>query len=288
MNYAISDVHAHTKTFEEFLEMLGPDDKVYFLGDAIDKGDGSLEVLKHVIKDKRFVFLMGNHEYMLYSWLYYSRIYDTNKESLSDEECEFYKTLSYNAFLDYMMNDGWRTLEAYADEPEEIQDEIFEYLSKLPLQVKININGQDFILAHAQPDLGLGEKVTISQCNLESSIKAKYERIVWEREFFKTYENNIIITGHSIVQSYFGTCMPFSEGRYAPVADKNDWFACVEPGEWYDIDCGLAMRDSGASKLGILRLDDMAIKILSNKDSEVIDEKYFDNSNSFNGLCGKT
>ena len=82
--------------------------------------------------------------------------------------------------------------------------------------------------------------------------------------------------------------MPFSEGRYAPVADKNDWFACVEPGEWYDIDCGLAMRDSGASKLGILRLDDMAIKILSNKDSEVIDEKYFDNSNSFNGLCGKT
>ena len=153
MNYAISDVHAHTKTFEEFLEMLGPDDKVYFLGDAIDKGDGSLEVLKHVIKDKRFVFLMGNHEYMLYSWLYYSRIYDTNKESLSDEECEFYKTLSYSAFLDYMMNDGWRTLVSYNFEGEDLKGEIFRFLSHLPLQVETNINGREFVFVHAYPDL---------------------------------------------------------------------------------------------------------------------------------------
>ena len=51
MIYAISDVHAHTKIFNQFYQTLNKDDHVYVLGDVIDKGDGTIDVLKSILND---------------------------------------------------------------------------------------------------------------------------------------------------------------------------------------------------------------------------------------------
>ena len=274
MHYAISDVHAHTKTFEKFLSGLDQDDHVFFLGDAIDKGDGSLEVLKRIMKDERFTFIMGNHEYMLYLYLYYLKKTDETEEdeNISDEQYSMYNSLAMDAFSVYVMNDGWRTIEAYSEENIETQNEIFDFLSHLPLQVEITINNKEFVLAHAMPTLSCDKikdgVLYFDQFDMNNQNEYEHEKFLWDREFFKIYDNKIVVTGHNIVQSFFGTHMPYSDGKYAFVADKEDWFKCIEPGKWYDIDCGMAMRDPALSKLGILRLDDLAIKIENNHDSE--------------------
>ena len=63
--YACSDIHGNIALFNKILEFLKPDDTVYFLGDAADRGKDGWEIIKNIYNDSRFVYLKGNHEDML-------------------------------------------------------------------------------------------------------------------------------------------------------------------------------------------------------------------------------
>ena len=62
----IGDVHGNFQALLRLLNRVAPDseDEVYFLGDLIDRGQQSLEVVDFVIKNN-YQCLLGNHEYML-------------------------------------------------------------------------------------------------------------------------------------------------------------------------------------------------------------------------------
>lgn len=63
--FACSDIHGNITLFNKILEFLKPDDTVYFLGDAADRGKDGWEIIKNIYNDSRFVYLKGNHEDML-------------------------------------------------------------------------------------------------------------------------------------------------------------------------------------------------------------------------------
>ena len=70
--WAIGDVHGCIQTLEKLIEHhigLSHENEYYFLGDLIDRGNHSKEVLDYVINlqnDGYKVFvIVGNHEYML-------------------------------------------------------------------------------------------------------------------------------------------------------------------------------------------------------------------------------
>lgn len=63
--YACTDLHGRKDLLDKILEFLQPDDKVYFLGDAADRGKDGWEMIKIILNDNRFVYLKGNHEDML-------------------------------------------------------------------------------------------------------------------------------------------------------------------------------------------------------------------------------
>lgn len=63
--YACSDIHGNIALFNKILEFLKPDDTVYFLGDAADRGKDGWGIIKNIYNDSRFVYLKGNHEDML-------------------------------------------------------------------------------------------------------------------------------------------------------------------------------------------------------------------------------
>lgn len=70
--YAISDIHGCCKTFEKLLfELikLEPSDKLFLLGDYIDRGPRSKEVIDLILKLKsdgyQISCLKGNHEFLL-------------------------------------------------------------------------------------------------------------------------------------------------------------------------------------------------------------------------------
>lgn len=63
--YACSDLHGMLHFYKAIKDMLQPEDVVYFLGDAGDRGPHPWECIKTVLDDPQFIYLKGNHEDML-------------------------------------------------------------------------------------------------------------------------------------------------------------------------------------------------------------------------------
>lgn len=66
-NYVMSDLHGCYDSFLLMLETINltNDDTLYILGDVIDRGDKSLEIIDYIVSKPNIVWLKGNHEEFL-------------------------------------------------------------------------------------------------------------------------------------------------------------------------------------------------------------------------------
>ena len=53
--YCCSDIHGVYKLYEKIKDFIGPEDKVYFLGDAVDRGPESWKCFKSIYYDPQFI-----------------------------------------------------------------------------------------------------------------------------------------------------------------------------------------------------------------------------------------
>ena len=72
--FVVSDIHGHLKQFEEMVTHWNREDTLVVLGDLIDRGPQSLQVIEKVIElnqtyGDKVVFLKGHHEAMLLNFL---------------------------------------------------------------------------------------------------------------------------------------------------------------------------------------------------------------------------
>ncbi len=72
--FAIGDIHGCDTAFESVLELIAPstDDTLVVLGDVIDRGPNSARVLEMLLQlsaDANVVFVLGNHEEMMFQAL---------------------------------------------------------------------------------------------------------------------------------------------------------------------------------------------------------------------------
>ena len=63
--YASADWHGCYWIWEKIKEILKPDDTLYFLGDAADRGSDGWQIIKELLNDSRIIYLKGNHEDLL-------------------------------------------------------------------------------------------------------------------------------------------------------------------------------------------------------------------------------
>lgn len=63
--YACSDFHGRYDLAKLAISHLEPDDHLFYLGDAIDRGPRSLDALNLLINHPQVTFLLGNHEDMM-------------------------------------------------------------------------------------------------------------------------------------------------------------------------------------------------------------------------------
>lgn len=64
-NYAVADLHGCWTQWEQIKNFLQEDDRLFILGDCIDRQTGGLGILTEAINDPRCVVLCGNHEDMM-------------------------------------------------------------------------------------------------------------------------------------------------------------------------------------------------------------------------------
>ena len=82
MIYLTSDIHGCFKEFKRMLEYIhfGEGDFLYIIGDAVDRGDEPIAVLKYIMDHPNMELLLGNHE-LGFLWNVYK-----NTSDLTDEQ----------------------------------------------------------------------------------------------------------------------------------------------------------------------------------------------------------
>ena len=63
--FACSDLHGDGILWNTIKEFLQPEDKMFFVGDATDRGPDGWQILKEMIADPRITYIAGNHDLML-------------------------------------------------------------------------------------------------------------------------------------------------------------------------------------------------------------------------------
>lgn len=109
--YVFSDLHGRKDLWlKANKEVFGPNDTIYFLGDAPDRGPDGWEMIKTLLDDERVIYLMGNHEDMLIKAI--------------EEKHDDLPLLYWNG--------GKNTYEAYVLDTKENQKKYLEKLKALP------------------------------------------------------------------------------------------------------------------------------------------------------------
>lgn len=63
--FACTDLHGRKDLFDKINAILQEDDEVIFCGDAADRGYDGWEIIKAIISDPRWTYVLGNHDDML-------------------------------------------------------------------------------------------------------------------------------------------------------------------------------------------------------------------------------
>lgn len=168
----IGDVHGHYDGLMVLLEAIAPvqDDKVYFLGDLIDRGPKSSQVVDFVRKSP-YKCIMGNHEQMMI-------------QALSESEA------GQGAWQGWFYSGGWETVESYRDTGIMPYDDL-EWMRSLPLYLDLG----DVWLVHA----GVDPKLPIKKQTSHEFCWIRKEFHCIEKPYFS---EKLIITGHTITFTF--------------------------------------------------------------------------------------
>jgi serine/threonine protein phosphatase 1 len=179
--YIISDIHGNIKSLKALLSKLDQNKKIVSVGDLIDRGPNSREVIKYV-QEKNIEVVLGNHE-----------LFMINSEKKID-----------NIWLN-TCNGGNTTIESYKEEgifnkKAFLKD--IEFLKTLPVFRIYSFKEKDLIVSHSCiKNFWKGR-------NLKNYDKKTIEDIVWNRHIlYKKLcegniegENNLFnIFGHTII-----------------------------------------------------------------------------------------
>lgn len=207
--YAVSDLHGCWNQWNQIRNFLKEDDKLFVLGDCIDRQEGGLAILQEAINDARCVVLCGNHEDMMADAL--------------EEELEY-------GYSDYWI---WRWFQnggrvTYDEWQEAGRD--FNWIGKikgLPLFAEYtNKQGDRILMTHSG---------RVPKQGFETGPQSR-RLLLWDRDHLKErkwhrLDNEFVVHGHTPI-----TIMPFYEGKDIE----------IEPGACYYCDCHKINIDNGS------------------------------------------
>lgn len=147
--YCSSDWHGCGAVGNKVLDFLQPDDKLYFLGDSIDRGWHGAELFKRLINDPRVIYIKGNHEQLMANALPF--LWDDPERDM------LWIARNGNKIVDlWEANGGLKTWYGIQDESTEQLIQYYNIINEMPLeQIYLSPKGYKIILEHAgyTPDI---------------------------------------------------------------------------------------------------------------------------------------
>lgn len=180
--YAIADIHGCLWVWDKVKAILQPEDKLYFIGDAVDRGPNGWQIAKEILDDPRIIYLMGNHEKM------FLNCYQNYNGHDFDNETYYYDK---NLYIWYS-NGGQETENQFINDVISNDEKVryIQRLRQLPfICVYRNKNNENIILCHAGCDFH----------DIDNLIE---EDAIWDRSHYINNkwdgpDNTYIIHGHT-------------------------------------------------------------------------------------------
>lgn len=163
----IGDVHGHYDTLMTLLDAIAPsgNDQIYFLGDLIDRGPLSSQVVEFV-KENGYPCLLGNHEQMVLDILGNSDIHAPSLQA-------------------WLYSGGHSTINSYGEDG--VTQEHLDWMRTLPTYLDLG----DIWLAHA----GVNPRLPLERQTADHFCWIRDEFHGMEQPYFP---DKVIITGHTI------------------------------------------------------------------------------------------
>lgn len=224
MKYVISDLHGRYDLYEKMLEKihLTSKDKLYILGDFVDRGEEGIRIILDVAKRKNVIPFMGNHDFTFLS------ILSQLRRRFDSEHFQVMKELINT----WMSDGGQQTFEEFKRLDMEDRGDLVWIMEQFKYAAEVTAGGNKFVLCHAGLKNYQPEK-PLSNYTVEELL---FSREDYSKPKFGT-PGKYLVTGHTPTALIEGGV----EGR---IYKNHDHIA---------IDCG-AVFGYG---LGCLRLDDM-------------------------------
>jgi serine/threonine protein phosphatase 1 len=204
----IGDVHGYYDSLMTLLETIAPnrEDQVYFLGDLIDRGSQSSQVVNFV-KHSGYHCVLGNHEQMLLDILFNNDRYPSAREA-------------------WLFSGGENTLKSYGERG--VDEEHLYWMQHLPNYIDLG----DILLVHA----GVHPTIPFQ--------KQTSDHFCWIRQEFHSnpyayFSDKLIITGHTITFTLPGVApgqiargagwLDIDTGAYHP---RSGWLTALDVTNW--------------------------------------------------------
>ncbi len=161
--YVCSDLHGQFELYKMMLSQIKEGEKLYILGDVIDRGSDGIKILQDILQNKdKIELFVGNHELMMMQALF------------SNNEIEKQNWIRES-------NGGRKTQEDFLKLFPEEQENIKNLLLQSTVHSEITVGGEKIYLVHAKADKNSDrEKETVIDYLDKNKEKELYDS-VWAR-----------------------------------------------------------------------------------------------------------
>lgn len=223
MTYAVANLHGNYTKYSELLQLIkfnNDKDILYVLGDVVDYGSESMELIGDMSIRLNVYPIAGEHDFKAVKMLSgFEKMLKNNGSPDADYITEM---------TEWVKDGGEPTLSAYRELDADMREGVIDYLSDMPLYEEVEVGGKTYLLLHAgiadfNPDIDLDSLEPEDFFSTPIDPQKKY------------FDDKIIIAGHT------------------PTTEENGGDGRIFHGNGSIlIDCGLAF--GGA--LGCIRLED--------------------------------
>lgn len=186
MKYVVADIHG---CYEEYMGLmqkikLMDEDRLYILGDAVDRGPEPMKVMLDMIKRQNITYIIGNHDYLLLYFIRKLGLELSCISNMSEDDIEDFQA--------YLEDGGLVTIEAFMKLSSAEKQAVYDFLENANVYDEVIADNKRYILVHAGIT-NFKEEKTLDEYDVLDFI---CERADYSRRYFQD-SNTYLITGHT-------------------------------------------------------------------------------------------
>jgi len=143
MTYVISNIHGNYTKFQSLLSQISFRDRdtLYLLGDLLDYGEGSMELIADISVRLNVFAIAGEHDFLAARML---KGVDKMLTSGARPDPEFLTEMA-----EWVQDGGQPTLDAFRALDADEREGVLDYLEEMTLYEEVEVKGERYVLVHA-------------------------------------------------------------------------------------------------------------------------------------------